>query len=303
MTIYQDITGSRKWREIEEIKKGWSLEKKFKITLDTGETQLLRIVDREQTERKRREFRLLSDLKPLKIWMSTPLETGICNGGKSVYTIFTWLEGKDAETLLPRYSKKEQYNLGIEAGEILKKLHSHSAPRDQKPWDKIYNDKIDLKIKAYKNCGIFLEGENNFFEYIMEYRKLLKDRPQSFQHGDYHIGNMILNERKELGIIDFNRFSFGDPWEEFNRINFSVEISPDFATGIINGYFKDGVPMEFFKLMKLYIAVNQISALPWALKFGVTDFEIMKDLFRKTLKSYDDFSLDIPKWYKLKDEV
>jgi len=300
MGIYQDISGSRKWKKVEEIKKGWSLEKKFKITLDSGEMQLLRIVDREQTERKQREFKLLSDLKPLNIWMSTPIETGICNEGKSVYTLFTWLEGRDADVLLPQYSIQEQYNLGVRAGEILKKLHSHSAPRDQISWESRYNKKIDQKIKAYKNCGVVLEGEHYYLEYINQQRELLNDRPQSFQHGDYHIGNMILNDKKELGIIDFNRFNFGDPWEEFNRITFSAEVSAEFATGMINGYFNKDVPVKFFSLMKLYIAVNQIAALPWALEYEITDVKIMKNLFKKTLKSYDDFTLNRPNWYKSK---
>ncbi len=298
MTIYQDIPGARKWGKIEEVKKGWSLEKKFKITLESGESQLLRIVDREQTERKQREFKLLSDLKPLNIWMSTPLETGICNEGKSVYTIFTWLEGQDAEILLPYYSTEEQYALGIKAGKILKKLHSHSAPRDQKSWEKRYNNKIDIKIRAYQECGIALKGDQYYLDYIDQQRELLNDRPQSFQHGDYHIGNMILNDKKELGIIDFNRFNFGDPWEEFNRMTYSAEVSREFATGLINGYFDGKVATKFFKLMKLYIAVNQISALPWALKYGITDVKRMKDLSRKTLESYNNFSEDIPKWYK-----
>jgi len=300
MTIYQDILGARKWKIVEEVKKGWSLEKKFKITLDSGETQLLRIVDREQTERKQREFKLLSDLKPLNIWMSTPLETGICNEGKSVYTLFTWLEGQDAEILLPKLSIEEQYALGVQAGEILKKLHSHNAPKDQIAWDKRYNKKIDQKIKAYQECEIDLEGANYYLAYINQERDLLEDRPQTFQHGDYHIGNMILNDKKELGIIDFNRFNFGDPWEEFNRMTFSAEVSGEFATGLINGYFDGNVPMDFFKLMKLYIAVNQISALPWALEYGITDVEIMKDLFQKTLQSYNNYAADIPNWYQSK---
>ncbi|NBG88488.1 aminoglycoside phosphotransferase family protein [Isachenkonia alkalipeptolytica] len=300
MTIYQDILGARKWKKVEEVKKGWSLEKKFKITLDSGETRLLRIVDREQTERKQREFKLLSDLKPLNIWMSTPIETGICNGGKSVYTLFTWLEGQDAEILLPKYSLEKQYALGKEAGEILKKLHSYSAPKRQPQWEKRYNEKIDLKIKAYQQCGDSLEGDQYYLKYINENRHLLIDRPQCFQHGDYHIGNMILNDQRELGIIDFNRFNFGDPWEEFNRITFSAEVSTEFAIGQIHGYFRKEVPLKFFKLLKFYIAVNQIAALPWALEYGRADVEIIKELSQKTLKSYGDFIASKPNWYREK---
>ncbi len=300
MTIYQDILGARKWKKVEEVKKGWSLEKKFKITLNSGKTRLLRIVDREQTERKQREFKLLSDLKPLNIWMSTPLETGICNGGKSVYTLFTWLEGQDAESLVPRYSPREQYALGEEAGKILKKFHSYEAPNDQRPWDKRYNEKIDRKIIAYQECGEALKGEEAYLGYIEKHRELLKGRPQCFQHGDYHIGNMILNDKRELGIIDFNRFNFGDPWEEFNRITFSAEVSTEFATGMIHGYFPEEVPTKFFKLLKLYIAVNQLAALPWALEYEGGDVDIIKKLSEKTLASYEGFNTCTPNWYRSK---
>lgn len=298
MAIYQDISGARKWKKVEEVKKGWSLEKKFKITLESGTNRLLRIVDRDQSERKQREFKLLSDLKPLNIWMSTPLETGICNGGKSVYTLFTWLEGQDADILVPGYSPKEQYTLGKKAGQILKKLHSYGAPENQRSWELRYNEKIDQKILAYEECGEALIGDKTYFKYIEKHRDLLEGRPQCFQHGDYHIGNMIINDQQELGIIDFNRFSFGDPWEEFNRIPFSAEVSEEFATGMIHGYFSHKVPKEFFKLLKLYVSVNQLSALPWAMKYGKRDVERMKELSEKTLETYDGFNSSVPKWYR-----
>jgi len=32
---------------------------------------------------------------------------------------------------------------------------------------------------------------------------------------------MVIAADNGLFIIDFNRFDFGDPWEEFNRIVFS----------------------------------------------------------------------------------
>lgn len=48
--------------------------------------------------------------------------------------------------------------------------------------------------------------------------ELLNGRTQSYQHGDYHVGNMIISPDNALSIIDFNRSDFGDPWEEFNRI-------------------------------------------------------------------------------------
>ena len=87
-----------------------------------------------------------------------------------------------------------------------------------------------MKIKNYNDCGIKLEGDDQIIAYIEANRHLLKGRPQCFQHGDYHVGNMIISPDGELSIIDFNRNDYGDPWEEFNRIVWSAAVSPPFAT-------------------------------------------------------------------------
>ena len=45
-------------------------------------------------------------------------------------------------------------------------------------------------------------------DYLEKNRGLLSGRPQSFQHGDYHVGNMML-AGTELVLIDFDRSDFG----------------------------------------------------------------------------------------------
>ena len=100
--------------------------------------------------------------------------------------------------------------------------------------------------------------------YIEENRYLLSNRPQCFQHGDYHIGNMML-EDGSLIIIDFDRYDYGDPWEEFNRIVWCAKVSPIFASGLVNGYFDHKVPYEFWRLLALYISSNMLSSIPWAI--------------------------------------
>ena len=52
---------------------------------------------------------------------------------------------------------------------------------------------------------------------------------------------MIIGNDKQLYIIDFDRYDFGNPWEEFNRIVWSVQAAPLFAAGMVNGYFDNHV--------------------------------------------------------------
>lgn len=204
------------------------------------------------------------------------------------------MDVKDAFCTL---SINEQYSLGVEAGKVLRKMHSIPAPEGHTLWENQFNQKIDRNINKYHACGIELYGDNKIMDFIERNRCLLDNRPQTFQHGDYHVGNMIITKNGELGIIDFDRLDFGDPWEEFNRIVWCANISSAFASGRINGYFEKNVPEMFFRLMALYIASNLLSSVPWAIPFGEEQINIMRNLARDVLEWYDNFQIVVPRWY------
>ena len=137
------------------------------------------------------------------------------------------------------------------------------------------------------------------FRSLEKNRQLLENRPQCFQHGDYHVGNMMI-ERGELKIIDFDRYDFGDPWEEFNRIVWSAAASPHFATGQLRGYFGGEPPVEFFELLAFYISSNTLSSIYWAIPFGQADLDTMMKQSQDVLAWFDNMRNPIPPWY-LKD--
>ena len=73
---------------------------------------------------------------------------------------------------------------------------------------------------------------------------------------------MMITQDGVLTIIDFDQDDFGDPWEEFNRFVWCAQAAPAFASGMVDGYFDGNVPMEFGKLLALYICSNSLSSLP-----------------------------------------
>ncbi|MGQ3481375.1 aminoglycoside phosphotransferase family protein [Paenibacillus sp. TY11] len=286
------------WNNVEEIHKGWSSDKKYYIQTTDGRDLLLRISDITQYEKKQSEFKSVKKLNHMEnLLMSRPLGFGICNDGQSVYSMFTWIEGKDAEEVIPTLNAAQQYQLGVQAGDALKKMHEIHAEQDQAPWAEHYNAKINRYIANYKSCGIPLKGADQTISFIEQNRYLLENRPQTFQHGDYHVGNMLVTRAVELGIIDFNRLDYGDPWEEFNRITWCAGVSPLFASGRIHGYFNNDVPDLFFRLMALYIASNQLSSIYWAIQFGKKEVDDMVHRAEEVLEGYDYFQTYIPKWY------
>ena len=126
---------------------------------------------------------------------------------------------------------------------------------------------------------------------------MLKNRPQVYQHGDYHIGNMMIGRGGKLYIIDFNRNDYGDPWEEFNRIVWCAQKAPLFASGMVNGYFDGDVPLEFWKLLALYISSNTLSSVYWAIPFGQNEVDTMLNQAKEVLSWYDNMRNPIPTWY------
>ena len=280
----------------ELIEKGWSGDKKYCVTDDFNEKFLLRISPIEQYERKKCEYDLMCQVAALGIPMCLPIEFGTTEEG--VYSLQGWIDGRDAESMVSDLTESEKYNYGLEAGRILKKIHSIPAPEGIESWDVFFNRKIDRKIRMYEDCPIKYDNGQLFIDYVNSHRHLLSDRPRTYQHGDYHVGNMMIGSDRGLYIIDFNRNDFGDPWEEFNRIVWCVQAMPLFAKGMVDGYFDNDIPTAFWELLALYICSNTLSSLPWAIPFGEDEIKVMINQANDILSWYDNFTNPIPSWYR-----
>ena len=279
----------------EPIQKGWSNDKKYCITDETGKRFLLRISERAAYDAKQSEFMMMQRVASLGIPMCLPLEFGVCTEG--VYAVQSWIDGESVEDLIPRLSDKEQYGYGLEAGRILRKIHSIPAPSSQEDWAVRFNRKMDTKIRNYELCPIKCPNGQAFIDYIEANRHLLNGRPQTYQHGDYHIGNMMIDRYGQLFIIDFNRNDYGDPWEEFNRIVWCAQKSPRFASGMVDGYFDGDVPKAFWELLALYISSNTLSSVYWAVPYGDAEVGTMLNQAADVLNWYEDMTRTVPDWY------
>ncbi|MBR6753905.1 MAG: phosphotransferase [Clostridia bacterium] len=278
------------------IDKGWSGDRKYCITASDGNIYLLRTAPIHQLEQKKAEFFWMQQVELTGIPMCRALH--LEETETEVHCIHSWIDGRDAEQIIPTLPEKEQYNYGCQAGQYLRKIHSLPAPGWVPEWEMRFNQKTDRKIRMYQECPLQYEGGQAFIDYLNSHRHLLKNRPLTFQHGDFHIGNMMIDADGKLVIIDFNRFDFGDPWEEFNRIVWCGQKAPPFAAGMVDGYFNGNVPQEFWELLALYISSNALSSLPWAIPFGEEEIAVMQKQGQDILNWYDCMNTTIPIWYR-----
>lgn len=280
----------------EYIDKGWSVDDKYRVETSEGQTYFLRITPKEKSGNRIEKLRMQEKAAALGISMCKSLSFGECEEG--VYSVQTWINGEDARDVLHMLPDVEQYLYGMEAGRILRKIHSLPAPEDLPDWAEYFNKKIDRKVEMCRACPIQFDGAEKMILFINENRYLLENRPQTFQHGDYHNGNMML-ENGRLVIIDFDRSDFGDPWEEFNRITWCAQQSPFMATGMVNGYFEgEEIPEAFWKLLALYIYTNLLSSVAWAIPYGQEEVDTMLNQAKEVMEWYENTERIVPSWYQ-----
>lgn len=297
--MYFDIESSINWETIDFVSKGWSSDKKYLIKTMSGELLLLRISDIEQYDTKKKEYDIITKYSKLGIKMSMPVEFGICNEGKNVYMLLTWLEGRDLEEILPGLPKEKQYQLGRKAGEILKKIHSIPVDEEDIPTETKKPKKM-WQLARYENSKVRIPDDEIAIKYVKENIEQIWKKQPVYLHGDFHPGNLIYMNDGDIGVIDFNRWEIGDPYEEFYKLqSFGIENSIPYCVGQIDAYFEDNVPEEFWIVNAVYVAHASLYSIKWAEKFGQGEIDGMIKRCKMAFADYDNFRTYIPKWYCL----
>ena len=284
--------------KIEPIDKGWSEDKKYYCETPCGKRLLLRVADISELQRKIDEFGMLKKIATLNIPMPTPIEFGECNNGKSVYQLLGWVDGVDLGEALPNMSTREQYGVGEKSGILLRKLHSIPAPLDIEKWSEKFWQKAQRWIDYYNEKSITSPAVDVFISHIIQNKHLLDSRNQTFIHGDFNLTNIILTPDGEVGVIDFNAYNtpYGDPWWDFTPTNWGAEVSPHFS-GLINGYFENNVPNEFFEILKYYLAYDGLSAICQADLERQNETADAQCHVHNIMQWYDNMLGTVPSWY------
>ena len=138
------------------IQKGWSCDKKYCATATDGTKYLLRITPKEKSSSRPDIFHIQQELAAIGVPMCQPVEMGECEEG--IYIIQTWIDGTDAEALLPALTEMQQYAYGFDSGKILQKIHSIPAPANQEDWESRFNI---TKISPFSSYVFLVVMHNN----------------------------------------------------------------------------------------------------------------------------------------------
>jgi serine/threonine-protein kinase len=135
--------------------------------------------------------------------------------------------------------------------------------------------------------------------YLQDNRHLLVGRPQTFNHGDFNKTNLIAMPNGQIGVIDFNFYNkdHGDPWWEFDPVNWGGNVNAHFCTGLIKGYFDGEPPSEFFEMFSYYLAYDALAALCDTSEGNQGEPDEGIRHMENVLTWLDGFKSSVPNWY------
>jgi aminoglycoside phosphotransferase (APT) family kinase protein len=298
-----------RYTAVQKLTKGFSFEEKYVLSCNDTKRYLVRITGSANPEiirYKQTEFGIIRRLRKDSALVPDAHAFGISDDGNLCFMLLDFIEGTDGEVALNGLGEADQYRIGVQAGEEQKKMHALPAPPGLPGWYESFSEKFARKGAAFDRLEIDVPGIDREYLswYIRENISSIRDSPRVFLHRDYHPANMVIDKGQLSGIIDFNRYEWGDPVFDFMALAyFSRAISIPFSVGQIDGY-TGGLPSrEFWKKYALYCAMSIIPDLLWACdyaeKTGSPD-EIGRSEKRIAMicADHEGFTTDIPCWYR-----
>lgn len=251
----KNILNDESFLRVDLIYKGWSNDKKYYAETKNGEKLLLRI---SEYEHKKYEFEMMNRISESGIKMSKPIDFGICKDRKSVYQILTWCEGEEAKALLPSLSEKEQYEYGLKAAAMIKRMEEVDKKLASDEWAQRYKQRVERYIQLYSNCGYRFDGDEVILSYLEVGFSCIGERPMGMIHEDFQTDNMVISPDGELYVIDFQLCGMVDPYYAMMSVGVSAMYSVCFARGQMEGYSGKNVPTDFWEKYNYYMLTEML---------------------------------------------
>lgn len=297
--LQREVPSLKHALRMEQIMKGFSQDEKYRIEMGLGEKRLLRVAKLEQWEQKKAEYEVLQTMQSYNVNASAPIALGRIEDRDICYMLLSYVEGEDARDVLPSLSEREQYDIGYHAGQDLARMHQLAAsPRIPLWYDRCVH-KHQKYVAAYHQSQHKIKHASHILAFIENHLAYIKDRPNRFLHDDFHVGNLIVHKGRYAGVIDFNRYDWGDPVHEFTKLAFfSKEISVPFCQGQLRGYFQQSqVPASFWILYSLYTATAIFSSIVWTERVAPALVDEMIERVEQIVEEHKAFERTRPDWY------
>lgn len=277
------------------IEKGFSHEKKFLVTAEQG-FFVLRSAPFDAFARKKDEYDLMARVHGLGVKCNRPVDFFESPDKAAVYSLYSYLPGEDAESCVSQLSRDRQYQSGFMAGADLQRIHGVTS--DTVTWSIRKKRKHERYVGLYRESGYRFLEDRRVQRFIEMNDVLTGSTSDVLQHDDFHLGNIIIHNGGYGGVLDFNRYDWGDPLHEFVKLEwFTWPVSQDFARGQVDGYC-DGRRLNHddCRRVSVYVAMSIFSTVVWTLKYYPETMVEIEKKIGAILRHYQFFEKTVPDW-------
>lgn len=233
--------------------------------------------------------------KKLALNIDNPIEKGNLDTEK-VYEISSFYESIGLDEYLKSHKPEENYKLGKEFSNILKKIHSLS-PDQYTDWADIFTTRTNYLFYMHGVNDNIGDDDYILIDYINANKHLTKNIRQRYIINKINYESILVDEQGEIIISDLDFKKVGDRVYDFSRLNKFYLHSPDFIKGLYDGYFdKEKASGKFFRLLALYQAYSILKSMV-DLREGKKARYSEEDI-KQLLNIYDNFNTDVPNWIK-----
>lgn len=246
------------------LAEGYSTDLKYVASSRSGDL-LVRISPLSEKEQRIFEFGSIAKLREHGVRCSEPI--AFDSFEEWCFGVYGFIPGTCSLDGITEMTQEQQHAFGCAAGEQLRLIHDAlQAP--------FAVDDFELRGGKYRKhtaelaaLGLPLSGHRLAHHYVTRNLHLLKGRPTTFRHGDFHLGNLIADGPNLVGVIDFNRCDWGDPYDDFYKTAyFGAPYSAKYARGVVQAYFGGEPPPEFWPIYNVYVAAVLPADMVWTFK-------------------------------------
>jgi len=277
---------------VEKINSGESSDEKYKL-YKNNKYYLLRIFDARFMNSR---YKALENIEMLlKNGISVPkiYSKGLLTEEKG-YALLEWIDGTSLEKKITDIETEIQY--GEYAAKELLKMHNINISSQIAIYDR-FIESFSKKIKKVLELEIGKENIMLLRDFVMKHLNTLKElKGNSIIHGDFHPGNIIVDDNK-LVFIDMDVCAISHPWMDLTSNACNMEF-PNFYSSVIKNYFQNNIPMEFWEVYNLFGSIYILDYILYTLRIDGKSLVDGEQKLKEFLKFTNYFQSDIPNWFK-----
>ena len=276
---------------VEKINSGASSVEKYKLYKD-NKYYLLRIFDARFMKSRYKALENMEKLLENGISVPKIYSKGLLNGEKG-YVLLEWIDGISLEKKLTDIEAEIQYG-DIVSKELLT-LHNINVPGKIIIYDR-FIESFSKKLAKVLDLKIDKESVILLRDYVMKHRNILKElKDNSIIHGDFHPGNIIIDDNKPI-FIDMDVCTVSHPWKDLTSNACNMEF-PNFYSSVIENYFQNNIPIEFWKIYNLYGSLYILDYILYTLRTNGKSLIDGEHKLKEFLNFNNYFESDIPEWF------